>query len=618
MKPLSLTLYRFGPFVDEQRFEFPEEPGLYFMQGLNEVEPRLERNGTGKTSLWKALTWVIFGKDASNLKAGDVANWDEPAGAWVNFEFADSDDLVWQVMRQHSPNRWVLFDWEGHEFDLTKDETNRLMSLLRLEFTPFLNTVLMAQGKPMFLDLKAGDKAALFSEVMNLDRWLAASERASKKAKDVDAGVREQEREEASLKGQIESISNEDVTDSSEEWEARRKGQLTQIESEYTETLNDQQLVKEQVSSLEAAANLKADTVESKRRLLDAAEVEVRDRDRLNQADRAAVAELDKEAARLNNQINHLAESKSCPTCGTSGASLAGAIKLAEKALTQTKLAARDRYGVMMGSEQRLDRAEEAHAGAKKGLQEAIEAHREGDRLLSETKRSYDLLDRRLDGLEEKADSLAAESNPYARLQEQAVSSLRKLRTRLDATQQRLAQATERHAMLGFWVRGFKDLRLKQIAESLQQLDIEVNSCVMELGLVEWELKFEVDRETKSGSIERGFSVFVKSPHNKLLVPWEAWSGGEKQRLRLAAQMGLANLIRSSTGATISLEVWDEPTNGMSAQGIDDLLESLSRRAIREQRQIWLVDHRSLGHGGFDGGITVVKDKNGSRFINKV
>jgi len=111
--------------------------------------------------------------------------------------------------------------------------------------------------------------------------------------------------------------------------------------------------------------------------------------------------------------------------------------------------------------------------------------------------------------------------------------------------------------------------------------------------------------------------VSVLSPHNDRAVPWEAWSGGERQRLIVAAQMGLANLSRARTGADIDLEVWDEPTTGMSPQGVDDLLEALHTRALREQRQVWVVDHRTLGFSNFAGNCGVVKTETGSHFDSK-
>ena len=162
MTPISLTIEHFGSIVERQVFMFPAKPGLYFLSG---------KNGAGKSTVWKALTWCMFGKDAKGLKAGDVANWKEPKGASVQFEFANDADggYRYTVVRTHSPNTWKLYYGEpaaGDTVDLTSDETNPWNAMLRLDYEMWLNTVLLAQDEPMFLDLKPEAKSALFAEVM--------------------------------------------------------------------------------------------------------------------------------------------------------------------------------------------------------------------------------------------------------------------------------------------------------------------------------------------------------------------------------------------------------------------------------------------------------------------
>jgi len=60
------------------------------------------------------------------------------------------------------------------------------------------------------------------------------------------------------------------------------------------------------------------------------------------------------------------------------------------------------------------------------------------------------------------------------------------------------------------------------------------------------------------------------------------------------------------------LEVWDEPTAHLSVQGVEDLLDFMYDRAHNDGKQLWLVDHRSLDAGYFDGGVTVAKTEFGS------
>lgn len=222
--------------------------------------------------------------------------------------------------------------------------------------------------------------------------------------------------------------------------------------------------------------------------------------------------------------------------------------------------------------------------------------------------------DKILDRLEDDIEKLVVEENPVsaaqAKLEKRRKELLRDIK-REEALQEEIES---RMRLYSYWVKGFKEIRLSQVSEALTQLEVEVNSCVNQLGLVGWKLLFKADSETKAGNVKRGFAVEVLSPANDKPVPWKSWSGGEAQRLRIAGNMGLANLIRDRLGITLPIEVWDEPTQFLSQQGVTDLLDGLAQRAEIEQRQIWVVDHRSLGYGGFSGSVTVVKDRKGSRF----
>jgi exonuclease SbcC len=216
-------------------------------------------------------------------------------------------------------------------------------------------------------------------------------------------------------------------------------------------------------------------------------------------------------------------------------------------------------------------------------------------------------LNSELDNIEKEVEHLSTKENPYQAKQNAITSELLHLQFEVKVADTTLEDQQARLRMLQYWVKGFKELRLYLIAEAMQQLEIEVNSCLSQLGLRNWKILFEVDKETKSGDLRKGFNVKIISPHNSAPVPWESWSGGESQRLRIATTMGLANLIKTSTGSTFNLEVWDEPTQHMSEQGVMDLLDSLAERSRSLNKQIWIVDHRSLGYGDFDSIKTIVK-----------
>lgn len=94
-------------------------------------------------------------------------------------------------------------------------------------------------------------------------------------------------------------------------------------------------------------------------------------------------------------------------------------------------------------------------------------------------------------------------------------------------------------------------------------------------------------------------------------VNWNAWSGGESQRLRLAGSLGIADLITSRCPYVPTFEVFDEPSSYLSEAGITSLLDILADRARLMNKQIFLIDHRRLDSTKFDGVISVVKTHDG-------
>lgn len=540
MTPLSLHIHRFGSVIDEV-FEFPTGPGLYFLSGAN---------GSGKSTVWKALTWCLFGKDAKGLKAGDVANWSEPEGACVELVFDSGMDWH-RVSRTHAPNTWTMenageMTAGGDAIDLTRDERNELYAMLQLDFSTWLHTALLAQDEPMFLDLKASEKATLFAEVMQLDRWQRYAEKASGKQGAEDLEMRRLERDEARLRGELSSIA--DFSEQMTAWDREHVVELLEIVAKYDNKLSESKKVKAKFAEASLASGLAQGV------LRDSIEI-LRDNE-------------------------HTAGLEKCPQCGA------------------------------VGTAETRKRVEDAREAAEK----ARSSSQGADATLRSERIAVEAIERELDRLEELSDAVQHKPNPFAGLQESAAADRERIGREHRQRAGELVRATERYEMLGFWVRGFKEVRLGLIAECLGHLAAEVNGCLPLLGLDGWELIFEVDRETKSGSIARGFNVYVQGPDNSRQVPWESWSGGEAQRLRLATQMGLANLIRASTGASIALEVWDEPSNGLEARGIDDLLFALRERAQIEKRQIWVTDHHALGSSAFDGTVQVTKDNEGTHY----
>lgn len=621
MKFLAVRIRNFRSFKKEQEFTFPEAPGLYFMQGINEAEPRLEANGAGKTSIWEAITWCIFGKTSRGLTAGDIGNWDVGKDACVELDFETDSGRRGIMQRTWKPNGWKILDPATDEsFDLTlrenSDDPFRTGGQgLLLDFKPWLQCVLMAQNQPMFLDLPKSAKAELFSDVLGLDRWVDYSAKAGKKASAQEGITQSLQRDLSKVAGQISAVEANDLTKELEAWEREHRRKLDELEDDYERMLEPGVQLSDDVAAAEDAEAEARERLKKKR-----ADPELKDRlkRKLSQLQKtlANVAADEREAQKLAGELNGIVETDGdCPTCGQPMGKqhLNQVVDKASRRTEDLKNAIVEGRRLIRSLEEDIAAMEEDLEDQEKAEREAREDLDDCVREAAQARTALNAHNKELNRLDDEIEDLKDRKNPYEAQQLRRERELERLGKEFQQLIEEVQASQYKESLYSLWVKGFKDLRLHLISEALNELEIEVNSAVAALGLVDWALKFDVDRETKGGTIQRGFSVSVWSPHNEAPVPWEAWSGGEAQRLRVATNMGLADLIRSRTGTGLALEVWDEPTQGLSPQGTQDLLECLADRARHEERQIWLVDHRAYSYGGFAGSASVIKTPSGSR-----
>ena len=139
-----------------------------FQTGLNTIKAA---NGSGKSSILDALTFVLFGKPYRDIKLSELVNTANGKGLEVTCEFRIGTD-TYMIRRGLKPAVFEIYK-NGKEMDmlstkkLNQDEIDKLLGInLRL----FKNIVAVAvtNNKP-FLSLPIGDKRALIENIFNID-----------------------------------------------------------------------------------------------------------------------------------------------------------------------------------------------------------------------------------------------------------------------------------------------------------------------------------------------------------------------------------------------------------------------------------------------------------------
>ena len=169
----EITIENFRSFTASSTIELPLEPGLRFIAGRNMSEPALGSNGAGKSSLWDALVWALYGQSVRGQRAADLASWGSSKRPHVAVTALVGNE-VHTIDRTGSPD--VLLLDNQH---VGQDTIDRLVGLSR---QCFVQSVIFGQSAPLFMDLSIPERAALMDEVMNLGIWLELSDFAGNEA----------------------------------------------------------------------------------------------------------------------------------------------------------------------------------------------------------------------------------------------------------------------------------------------------------------------------------------------------------------------------------------------------------------------------------------------------
>lgn len=587
-------------------------PGAHRVRGFNDDNERLGSNGSGKSTLLSdALSWCLFGRTASGLRNPDVRPWNGKGNTRVQFQVRVGGNDVF-IQRTINPSRLMMGEDGSDWKNVGQEDIGRFLGMT---FETFTHTILLAQARPLFFDKTPRDKMQLFSDVLELDRWDARAKLASERARDQE---REFDRVTGSLDALKEALRRVNtelpiVKASVFEWDERRQKAADGVEDVVKEMRLrlgkvERELLDADLAIDGAGMNINhvAKDVEAARSMYRVAQ------DAYSEASaKAQGAQM--HVGRLRAELKGLEFGSTCPTCKQK-------IKAGSVTKHRTELKARiakAKKGTIIASDI-LEAADDSHAKLK-ALELALHNFEEQqrvardvmDRVVPKHENAKANLKIALARQDEKNNELNPHKAEWAKLRAQKRTlkeSITKGEELLDLYERKITRSK-------FWIKGFKDMRLYLVEDVLQELTIATNAALEEVGLIGWSVDYTIEKETKSGSAQQGLFVMIKSPANDKAVRWEAWSGGEGQRLRLIGALALAEVLLAHAGIEPEIEILDEPTRHMSPEGVRDVAEYLILRAKDMNRQIFYVDHQAVDSRAFASTITIAKDRKGSYIV---
>lgn len=589
----SLTIQNFKSFVAPAHIVL-DRPGVTFLQGKNRTAKRSGSNGSGKSTIWDAMLWVLTGSTMDGLRNPDVVSWKANGQTQCSL-LVEVNKKRHVITRSIDPNK-IEIDHKA----VGQADVDRLIRLPK-EIIPY--TVLIGQDQDLFFDLKPERKMELLSEVLNLDRWTLRSIVCRKKLSETQQALKE-------LSFKIETLANDII---------QRKKELTRLQALRDEFESTETKKRDHAASVLKIMKSELETAMHQFSKIDRVyESAVLEHNNLLDQKELLLDDISKAKERLDHYTDLSAQAdvleqslkdEKCPTCGQSIHGERGADfrrktrRKIDDMRNNSKINSKKYRNTLNNLKDELHEIDKSISKFAATIDSNSTTHAKLSSKIATLEANIhaknEILDKPLE-------------NPYIIMVKDASRKFQSLKGDYEKFKDEKAIHKKLEHPYTFWVKGFKDIRLLLIEDTLQELQIVTDCMLDEFGLSGWEVSYGTEKETKSGTVKTGLIISVKSPESKKAIRWENWSGGERQRLRIIGTLALSKTLLNRAGLSTNLIAFDEPTRSLSTEGVEDLCALLDDHASMEEKSVWFIDHHLISNSHFTSVFKIEKTKEGS------
>lgn len=650
MELYDIKAKNFGPYEDMEMSLYKQ--GLVWIGGKNHDTAAADSNGSGKTTMFRALTWCLYGETIDGEK-GDKVIHKGAKKAEVYTRLLDGKEK-WTIGRTRTkgaPNI-VLLKPDGTPYKASKDDLQaKIVEMIGLDFRAFKNTVLYGQNDSARFAhprTKDSERKDMLHRIMRTEllaechEWVKA-EAKKLRAKDKDAQVQIH-----SLQMRIDEHDVEGLEEKYSEWEADRKA-VAQSHKLQAKEYKQQAL---EVMA-EAEEDVELPDVDGLKRQLKIANKEVKKAEKAEAIVEKIVEELyglDNELDQknkecfaygidikaINEQLGELDGDK-CPVCTSpldEGAALSRIKELECKRDEAQKrhvkaLKEYSRIEAVVGDKTVELKAHQKVTSTLSRLLKQIAAYREA---IAEAEAEIKAHEHRAEEAEERARHFielarkslkaskteSAKINPYeAQLSEamdrvtQYVENIKELESGSEAVRNELSHYE-------FWVRGFSNQGLPSyiLDAVMPYITDRANYYLETLADGDITMNFTTQRELKSSKGDYRDEIDIQWQIEGLEDSYPP-SGGQLKKMEIATDLALMDLVATREGGHLDMLMLDEVLDGLDGEGCNRVLLLLQN--LRSARgTIFVISHETEVAEVFEKALFAVKKGGKTKLVSKL
>ncbi len=650
---MELGRMKVKDFCCFKKFDIPlSNQGLVWISGKNFDSEAAKNNGSGKSTIFKALTWGLYGKTIDG-EAGDKIIRQGQKKAVVEIDI-EVDDVVWTIRRERtkgSPELSLLIN--GEDFSAPKDELQKtIIDLVGLDFSSFRNTILYGQNdsarfaNPRTKDVQRKNmlhkilKTGIFEDCHKLvmeDRLLLKKE------------VKKVEREIGEIDARLGEYDLDDLTKKMKKFEFSIGLEISVIEDEIADKKTEASVTLDSIKDLKVE-NVESDIKAIKKKIKKFEKIEkagakayikAREMENEKSKKKTKLGSLDTELAVVYASIRELNaklevfESEICPTCNTQlDSDVPSDFKSSIEFLKKEHIVT---YNGILGKRDKLEEEIEEVEQEIKNKMEVFEDGNVANERISELdsdifklknkeakveaeiekmKFGIRVLIESIRELKHRINMVEERENPYDSQLFEAKKKIKKFKKELKKKNDKATKARKKLAHLEFWAHGFSGKGLPSfILDSVMPfITNRSNYYLRVLADGDITMNFSTQRELKSakGELRDVIDITWEIEGNEGYPP----SGGQLKKMEIATDLALMDLVATKESGHIDMLALDEVLDGLDSEGRQRVLVLLQK--LRGRRgSVFVISHETDMAEIFEKAIYAVK-KDGVSALEQV
>lgn len=211
--------------------------------------------------------------------------------------------------------------------------------------------------------------------------------------------------------------------------------------------------------------------------------------------------------------------------------------------------------------------------------------------------------------LESQIESVRQQENTYVALKERNDQQIQEVQQEIDQMQEEVDTKKEAGKYLTYWIEGYKRLRMMMFDSLIIRLE-ELSQDLLSEYSSELSVTITGEKDLKGGG--KKDEIYIEIVGNKgKKSSFEAYSGGERQKVKMAVSLALSEVIKEKCGKDFNLIIFDEANDALDDIGKDTNFQVFKK--IAETKTVLCVDHDGYFQDRFDQVIAIVKEENGSK-----